>query len=228
MAMLTVIPTRSELEAFVQACREIGYTAERATVGKLAVASFPALAMVVAPGGLGKVQFAVQTQHLLDSGDWDLVVCAGAAGALVSGLSIGDVVVATETVEHDVWNKIGAPRLPRFGCSAAVLERCRRALASATGVITHYGRVASGDEDVVDDDRRAAIRDRTEAIVVAWEGAGGARACDFSGVPFVEIRGVTDSADGGAARDFKLNVERALRNVATVAVALARSDRDGR
>ena len=90
----------------------------------------------------------------------------------------------------------------------------------------HYGRIASGDEDVVDGDRRAAILDRTEAMVVAWEGAGGARACQFSGVPFVEIRGVTDSADGAAVRDFGINVKRALRSVAVVTIALARIGRD--
>src|SRR6266478_4000180 len=49
-----------------------------------------------------------------------LVICAGAAGALVNGLSIGDVVVATETVEHDIRNKFGLPLLPRFGSAKAI------------------------------------------------------------------------------------------------------------
>lgn len=223
MKILTAIPTRTELDAFVQACREQGYPSEPSVVGRQSVTKFPTLDMVVAHGGLGKVQFAVQTQHLLDSGEWDLVVCAGAAGALVAGLSIGDVVIATETVEHDVWNRIGQPRVPHFGGSAEVLEQCRRALRAEPTVMVHYGPIASGDEDVVDHERRAAVRERTKALVVAWEGAGGARACQFSGVPFLEIRGVTDSADGAAARDFELNVKRALQSVALVIIALART-----
>src|SRR6267378_2087369 len=176
MKLLTVIPTRTELEAFVQACREQGYTGEPAVVGRLTVSRFPDLDMAVASGGLGKVQFAVQTQHLLDSHHWTLVICAGAAGALVSGLSVGDVVVAEETVEHDVWNRIGTPRVPRFSGSEPDLAWCRRALGAKSGVTVHYGPSASGDEDVVDGERRAAIRERTRALAVVWEGAGGARA----------------------------------------------------
>ena len=52
-------------------------------IGRLPVVQFPDLGVTLARGGLGKVQFAVQTQHLLDTcSDWDLIVCAGAAGAL--------------------------------------------------------------------------------------------------------------------------------------------------
>ena len=96
--ILTVIPTRDELDAFVEGCRAQGHHDEPAVVGRLPITRFPELAMAVACGGLGKVQFGIRTQHLLDSGRWRLVVCAGAAGALVSDLSVGDVVIATETV----------------------------------------------------------------------------------------------------------------------------------
>jgi Phosphorylase superfamily len=55
---------------------------------------------------LGKVQFAIQTQHVLDvRRTWEVVVCAGAAGALSDGLAVGYVVVATEAVEHDIHNE---------------------------------------------------------------------------------------------------------------------------
>jgi nucleoside phosphorylase len=57
---------------------------------------------LVAPGGHGKTQFAVQAQYLIGRfPSTELVICAGAAGSLWSQLSVGDVVVATETVEHD-------------------------------------------------------------------------------------------------------------------------------
>lgn len=54
----------------------------------------------------------------------------------------------------------------------------------------------------------------TGALAVAWEGAGGARACHFSGIPFVEIRGITDRADSDAASDFEANLGSAMGNVA--------------
>ena len=47
-------------------------------------------------------QFAVQAQYLIDRfPSVELVIGAGAAGSLAPELSIGDVVVGTETVEHD-------------------------------------------------------------------------------------------------------------------------------
>ena len=57
---------------------------------------------LLAQGGLGKVQFAITTQHLLDNlADPSLVVCAGVAGSLTKSARVGDVVVGTATVEHD-------------------------------------------------------------------------------------------------------------------------------
>ena len=56
----------------------------------------------------------------------------------------------------------------------------------------------------------------TGALAMAWEGAGGARACQFSGVPFIEIRGITDQADHRAASHFRENLNTAMRNAAAM------------
>jgi len=61
-----------------------------------------------------------------------------------------------------------------------------------------------------------ALRKTTGALVAAWEGAGGARACHFSETPFLKICGVTDTADHNAALDFEANLERALDHVAAL------------
>jgi adenosylhomocysteine nucleosidase len=225
MKILTVVPTKVEFASFVTAGREHGYPVEVITTGRLPVTHFAMLDLAVASGGLGKVQFAVQTQHLIDTGQWDAVICAGACGALVTDLAVGDVVISTETVEHDIRNKFSKAPLPRFSGSAEMIERCHRALKIGPEFKVHYGPIASGDEDVMDAERRADIQARTAAVAVAWEGAGGARACQFSGLPFIEIRGVTDSAGGTAADEFRQNMQLALKNVAKVVIKLAQSNR---
>ena len=78
----------------------------------------------------------------------------------------------------------------------------------------HFGAVASGDEDITGAERSRALYESTGALVVAWEGAGGARACAFSGVPFVEVRAVTDTADHHASPDYDANLEVAMNNLA--------------
>lgn len=85
----------------------------------------------------------------------------------------------------------------------------------------HFGPIASGDEDIVGTGRRKEIQKRTKGMVVAWEGAGGARACQFSGMPYLEIRGVSDSANRDASADFEKNLPTAMQNVAAVVVGWA-------
>ena len=115
MRKLIITPMKEELDFLLQGCTKEGFHAERAMIGRLPVVQLSDLGITLARGGLGKVQFAVQTQHLLDTcDDWDLIICAGAAGALTDKVSVGDVVVATTTVEHDYNNKFSERALPKF------------------------------------------------------------------------------------------------------------------
>ncbi|MCB0063417.1 MAG: 5'-methylthioadenosine/S-adenosylhomocysteine nucleosidase [Caldilineaceae bacterium] len=224
MSILVVTPIQGEIDWFLHSCAAQDIAAQTVLMGNLSAVRFPALDMIVALGGLGKTQFGVQTQHLLDQCDTvELMICAGAAGALSTELAIGDVVIGTETVEHDIRNHFGKPLLPRFPGDDSTVQGFRT-LAESLNFPLHFGPIASGDEDVIDLARGRAIQQRTGALAVAWEGAGGARACRFNGVPFVEIRGITDNADHTAAADFAQNLQAALHNVATTVVrwALAR------
>jgi adenosylhomocysteine nucleosidase len=228
MQILVVTPIQEEIDFFRKSCVEQGFQAETTVIGKLPVTRFPELGMTLGAGGLGKTQFAVQTQHLIDVGPgWDLVICAGAAGALDDGLAIGDIVIATETVEHDIRNKFGKPLLPKFRSAEAIVTSFRGKFVNPSILQVHFGPVASGDEDVIEPERRQEIQSRTGALVVAWEGAGGARACQFSGVPYLEIRGVTDNASGTAAADFATNLENVMRNVAILITSWITSLRSG-
>ena len=222
MKLLTIIPTQIELDYFLHACSELGLKSDSMEVGKLTINYFPTIDVAVAPGGLGKTQFAVQTQYLIDTGNWELIICAGAAGALVDDLAVGDVVIATESVEHDIRNRFGKPIMPRFPCDEFILDQCRQFLKNDSAFHLHYGPIASGDEDVVDNTRRTAIQTKTKALVVAWEGAGGARASQYSIIPFLEIRGVTDRAGSNAAFDYQTNLETVMKNVALVISKIAR------
>ena len=196
--------------------------AGKSTIGRLSVVRLPELGITLSRGGLGKVQFAVQTQHLLDvHPDWDLVICAGAAGPLVDDLAVGDVVVATETVEHDILNGFGPPLLPRFNGAETIISELQAVSPVSDAFKVHFGPVASGDEDVIDVERKHAPHRLTGGLAVAWEGAGGARACQFSELPYIEIRGITHGADSDAASDLA-NLEDVMRNLSSLIICWAR------
>jgi adenosylhomocysteine nucleosidase len=219
MTVLFVAPLHKELEFFTQVLRDQGYSASAAPIGRIAALHFPALDLAVAHGGHGKTQFGVQTQHLLDhASDLEALICVGAAGALAADLAVGDLVLATATVEHDYTERFSPHPLPRFDADAALLSSLRQLPLHTLPFGVHSGIVASGDEDVIELERAAALRQATEACAVAWEGAGGARASRFSGTPFLELRAITDTADHAAPADFAANLRIAISNAATLAV----------
>ena len=171
---------------------------------------------LVAPGGHGKTQFAVQAQYLIDRfSSVELVICAGAAGSLAD-LSVGDVVVGTETVEHDFRLLFATRPLPRFPGHGPSIDALRRVAHCISGFHVAFDVIASGDEDVVTSERAQAIREQTGAACVAWEGSGAARAALFNGIGSIEIRAVTDAADKEAPQRFDANLPIAMANLASL------------
>jgi adenosylhomocysteine nucleosidase len=172
---------------------------------------------LVAPGGHGKTQFAVQAQYLIGRfPSVELVVCAGAAGSLAPELAVGDVVVGTETVEHDYHLLFATRPLPRFAGHARSIAGLRRSARGVNDFRVVFDVIASGDEDVVTPARAQAIRDQTGAACVAWEGSGAARAARFNGIGSLEIRAVTDAADKEAPQKFDRNLPIAMANLASL------------
>jgi nucleoside phosphorylase len=214
--LLVVTPTDREFAALLDAVTELAPT----SIGRLEGAATPRGELVVVPGGLGKTQFAVHTQHAIGVLDEppSLVICAGTAGALDRSLAIGDVVAGTHTVEHDF--KAGrAP--PEFEGHFATLDWLRGDEDLRGHAFTlHFGRIASGDEGIEDIVRADALRELTAALVVAWEGAGGARAAAFAGAPYLELRAVSDHAGPGAIDDYRANTPQSMANIALVIARL--------
>jgi adenosylhomocysteine nucleosidase len=170
---------------------EASLVVERLHDLKIEAAYIPDWRAVVGPGGHGKTQFAVQAQYLIDRfSSVELVICAGAAGSLAPELSVGDVVVGTETVEHDYHQLFATRPLPRFPGHGPSIDALRRLMRGIRGFCVAFDVIASGDEDVVSSERAQAIRNQTGAACVAWEGSGAARAALFNGIGSLEIRAI--------------------------------------
>ena len=116
MRILALTPIRDEFNALTSWLNKLGFVTYGRSTGRMPFVSYLGGKLVVAQGGLGKAQFGIQAQHAIDTmRDRDMVICAGSAGGLSDDLKIGDVVVATETVEHDFkWGILSGKPLPRF------------------------------------------------------------------------------------------------------------------
>jgi nucleoside phosphorylase len=184
---------------------------------KTAAAYFTEWRAVIATSGHGKTQCGVQTQYLIGRFPSVVIVaCVGAAGSLVPDLSVGDVVVGMETVEHDYRLLFASRPMPRFPGHSPSIFALRRAAGRIHGFRVAFGLIASGDEDFVASERARAIRDQTDAVCVAWEGSGAARAALFNGIGSLEIRGVTDAANKEAPQRFEVNLPIAITNLAAL------------
>ena len=212
--ILIVTPLQEEYDNLYQSFTALGLNSHKDKIGKLNVDYFPAIDVTLARGGHGKTQFGIQTQHLLDHAKFDLVICAGAAGALAPEVCVGDVIVATSTIEHDYNNKFSKRPKPQFGGDAKSIEQIQKLDLSKAGFHVHFGIMAGGDEDVIEIQRGAELYNLHNALAVAWEGVGGARASAFSDVPYLEIRGVTDTANHEAPVVFYVNLKIVMRNIA--------------
>jgi adenosylhomocysteine nucleosidase len=128
------------------------------------------------------------------------------------------LIVATSTVEHDFNNKFVPRPKPSFKGDAKSIEQLKALKTPDANFKVHFGIMAGGDEDVIELTRGAQLRDLHNALAVAWEGVGGARACAFSEVPYLELRGATDTANHEAPVVFDINLKIVMKNIAYLLV----------
>lgn len=143
-------------------------------------------------GSLGKVSFAVSTMKYANLFQPEEVFAFGSCGALTEGVKPLDLVAVSKVVEHDF--KSTFLNQPELSCESVLFENLRRVTC------------ASGDQDVLSRELKDRIFGETGADVVTWESAGFFKACRALGVPFTEVRVVTDLANEAGAADFKENL----------------------
>ena len=124
------------------------------------------------------------------------------------------MIIATSTVEHDYNLKFAVRPKPSFAGDRKSIEQIRALNLSAANFKIHFGVMAGGDEDVIELTRGTELFEAHNALAVAWEGVGGARACVFSEVPYLEIRGATDTANHEAPIVFDVNLKIVMKNIA--------------
>ncbi len=221
--MLVITPLGIEMKFLVAALTDQGFLVYQKTAGAIEVYTIDKLNLTLARGGHGKVACALKAQQAIHQlGKVEAVLCVGAAGRLAGQLQVADVVIAELVLEHDYHERFSQTPQPRFTSDPHLIADFRKAAASRTFV--HFGMMASGDEDIVDEARSRDLFERTSALAVAWEGAGVARAAQLHGIPFCEVRGITDGADENAMAHFQDNIKLVMRNIADLLIEVRRQN----
>jgi adenosylhomocysteine nucleosidase len=184
--------------------------------------------VVLALSRIGKVAAATTATTLIEAFGVGQVVFTGVAGGVGPGVKVGDVVVATEFVQHDMDASPIFPRyeIPlygreRFACDVRLSQQLHTAaktglagfhaqLGTNLGVAghsVHQGLIASGDRFVSAAEESLALQAALAAaghmpLAVEMEGAAVAQVCFDYAVPFAAVRTISDRADDQAHVDF--------------------------
>ena len=165
---------------------------------------------VLAVCGPGKVNAALCAQSMILHYHPEWVLNLGVAGAGEAGVSIGDMVIATAAVQHDMdTSPIGDPvglvskiNLVEIPCDTALRARLVAAASTVEGMRVHEGVIATGDQFIHDGDVRSRINSLFHAKAVEMEGGAVAQACYMHGVPCGVLRSISDQADGHSDMDY--------------------------
>lgn len=186
------------------------------------------LDVVVVQCGVGKVNAALCVQLLCDHYGVTHLVNTGIAGSLDPVLDIGDLVISTDAMYHDVdvanfgYVPGQMPGMPvSFEADKTLADL---AFAAAEGINpghTRRGRVASGDQFVCRQELKDQIIAVTGASCTEMEGTAIAQAAWRNGVPFVIIRAISDKADNSAQMDYPTFERIAAHRCAAVTRAFA-------
>lgn len=173
--------------------------------------SLEGMEVVVVHSGVGKVNAAMCAQCLIDSFPITQIINTGVAGSLDARLDIGDIVVSTDVLHHDMdvtgcGCEIGQiPRMdtlsfPGDPDMAEVAEKsCRLANPD---IAVYRGRILSGDQFISSDAQKRRIKDMFGGLCAEMEGAAIAQVAYLNEVPFLIIRAISDKADGSAEMDY--------------------------
>ncbi len=167
--------------------------------------------VVVVRSGVGKVNAAVCTQILVDKFSVNAIINTGIAGAVSEQVDIGDIVLSTDAIQHDVEAVgFGYPvgTIPQMEVSTFMADQTLRDLAKTTfeelysKEKLHVGRILTGDQFIADADKRAWLLETFDGLCCEMEGAAIAHAAHLNELPFLIIRAISDKADADSVEDY--------------------------
>ena len=200
--------------------------------------------VVLAEAGIGKVNTATVATLLAARFEARILVFSGVAGGLDPDLAIGDVVIAERAVQHDAGvieeqrlHPYQAGHVPFFnptrelgyGTDPDLLEAVRARLAgleltplsAAAGGSGRrpklvYGTILAGDQFIHCEATRERLHREFQAQAVAMEGGALAQVGARLGVPWLEIRALSDLAGKDSRFDFARFVDEVARSSALI------------
>ena len=181
--------------------------------------------------GIGKVNAAIATTLLKEHFAPDVVINTGSAGGIGGDLKVGDVVVGTHIMHHDVdvtafgYQHGQVPQLPAaFTCDETLVATAEKAACTFQAARVIHGLIVSGDSFINSKTAIGQIHARLpQPLAVEMEAAAIAQTCYQLDTPFVVIRAISDSAEDSASVSFEEFLEVAAKHSAQMVQQMIRA-----
>lgn len=167
--------------------------------------------VVIVRSGVGKVNAGICTQILSDLFHVTHIINTGVAGSLEAEINIGDIVVSTDVLQHDVDATgfgYALGEIPQLGTLSFAADAKMAELAKSvcervnTEIRVFSGRIVSGDQFICDKEVKNRIYSNFKGLCTEMEGAAIGQAAYLNEVPFVILRAISDKADDSAEMDY--------------------------
>lgn len=167
--------------------------------------------VVIVRSGIGKVNAGICTQILVDDFQVEAVINTGVAGSLKNEINIGDIVLSSDSLQHDMdatgfGYKPGIiPRMEQsvFVADSQLIELAKQVNEQVNPEIqTFVGRVVSGDQFISDKQKKDYLVEQFAGYCTEMEGAAIAQTCYVNEIPYLVIRAISDKADNSATMDY--------------------------
>jgi adenosylhomocysteine nucleosidase len=186
---------------------------------------------VVAKCGIGKVNAAACAQTMALLYRPDLVVNTGVAGSLGTELSVGDIAVGTDVVQHDVdTTALGDPpglvstvNTIYFALDADASAQILASARALPGVRARGARIASGDQFIASSAKKAEIARAFGASACEMEAGAIAQICQINGMRCAVIRAISDGGDEHAQLKYAQFLPLAAKNSSDLVLAFLRN-----
>lgn len=186
--------------------------------------------LVLVQSGVGKVMSAMSVAILVESFKVDAIINTGSAGAVATGLNVGDVVVTDTLVYHDVdltafgYDYGQMSMQPLYFHSDKTFVSTFEAVLSKEEMTSKIGLIATGDSFIAGQEKIDVIKGHfPQVLAVEMEGAAIAQAAQATGKPFVVVRAMSDTAAHDANITFDEFIIEAGKRSAQVLMAFLKA-----
>ncbi|MCV3386266.1 5'-methylthioadenosine/adenosylhomocysteine nucleosidase [Campylobacter lari] len=173
--------------------------------------------LIIAYSKIGKVNSTLSAAIMIEKFKAELLLFTGVAGAFNPSLEIGDLIYATKLAQYDLditafGHPLGyVPGNEIFIKTDDKLNNIAIEVAKELGVKLQSGIIATGDEFICDESKKAKIREIFNADACEMEGASVALVCDALKIPCLILRSMSDKAGEKAEFDFDEFVEKSAK-----------------